>query len=110
MQIPAELTEAQPEVLVLRDDDLAIYDALDVNESAVRVMSNDTLRVIAQALVATVRRNVSIDWIVKESVRANLRCMVRRILHQHGYPPDKAEQTTATVLEQAELNTPDWAG
>jgi len=68
------------------------------------------LRAIAQELVGTVRRNVSIDWTVKESVRADLRRLVRRVLRKHGYPPDKAEQATATVLEQAELIAKDWAG
>ncbi len=58
---------------------------------------------IARELVETVRRNVTIDWAVKETARAKLRVMVRRILRQHGYPPDKQEKATQTVLEQAEL-------
>ena len=98
------------EALGLTDDELAFYDALGINDSAVQVLGNDTLRAIAQELVVTVKRNTSIDWTVKESVRANLRRMVRRVLHRHGYPPDKQAQATATVLEQAELIAKDWAG
>jgi len=91
------------QALGLRDDELAFYDALEVNDSAVKILGDDTLRQIAQELVQTVRRNVTIDWTVKESVRAKLRAMVKRILRKHGYPPDKQEKATQTVLEQAEL-------
>jgi len=97
------------EELGLTEAELAFYDALEVNDSAVAVLGNDALRAIAQELVATVRSSVTIDWTVKESVRANLRRLVRRVLRHHGYPPDKAEQATATVLEQAELIAKDWA-
>lgn len=97
------------EDLGLRDDELAFYDALEVNDSAVKVLGDETLRTIARALVDCVRRNVTIDWTVKESVRAKLRTMVKRILRQHGYPPDKQEQATQTVLQQAELLCKDWA-
>ncbi len=89
--------------LGLREDELAFYDALEVNDSAVMVLGDETLKKIAQELVETVRRNVTIDWTVKESVRAKLRAMVKRVLRKHGYPPDKQEQATQTVLEQAEL-------
>ncbi len=97
------------EDLGLTEAELAFYDALGVNDSAVQVLGNETLRAIAQELVQTVRSNVTIDWSVKESVRANLRRLVRRVLRKHGYPPDKQEQATITVLEQAELIAKDWA-
>lgn len=98
------------EDLGLSEDELAFYDALEVNDSAVQVLGDETLRLIARELVETVRNNVSIDWTLRESVRANLRRMVRRVLRRHGYPPDKEEKATLTVLEQAEQIARDWAG
>ena len=95
--------EARGEELGLTDQELAFYDALEVNDSAVKVLGDQTLRTIARELVDTVRRNVAIDWAVKDSVRAKLRTVVRRVLRRHGYPPDKQERATLTVLEQAEL-------
>ncbi|MBF0567210.1 MAG: DUF3387 domain-containing protein, partial [Nitrospirae bacterium] len=96
------------ETLGLNEDEIAFYDALETNDSAVKVLGDDTLRIIACELVETVRNNVSIDWTVKESIRAKLRIMVKRILRNHGYPPDKEEKATRTVLEQAELLCKDW--
>ena len=93
---------ARGERLGLSDDELAFYDALGVNDSAVQVLGDDTLRDIARELVETVRGNVTIDWTLRENVRANLRRLVRRVLRKHGYPPDKQEAATRTVLEQAE--------
>ncbi len=90
-------------------EELAFYDALEVNDSAVKVLGDETLKTIARDLVDTVRKNTSIDWTVKESVKAKLRTMVKRILRKHGYPPDKQEQATQTVLQQAELLCRDWA-
>ncbi|MFZ0818526.1 MAG: type I restriction endonuclease subunit R [Candidatus Acidiferrales bacterium] len=90
------------------DEELAFYDALEVNDSAVKILGDDTLKSIARELVQTVRRNVTIDWTAKESVRAKLRTMVKRILRKYGYPPDKQEKATQTVLEQAELLCKDW--
>jgi len=72
------------------------------------VLGDETLRTIARELVNKVRANVSLDWNLKQSVRADLRVMVKRILRKHGYPPDKAEQATDTVLEQAEVLCEDW--
>ncbi len=89
--------------LGLTDDEVAFYEALEVNDSAVQVLGDETLRTIAQELLETVRKNATIDWSVKENVRAKMRVMVRRILRKHGYPPDKQEKATQTVLEQAEL-------
>jgi len=91
------------ENLGLSEDELAFYDALEVNDSAVKVLGDENLRIIARELVETVRQNVTIDWAVKETARAKLRTMVKRILRKHGYPPDKQEKATQTVLEQAEL-------
>jgi type I restriction enzyme R subunit len=94
--------------LGLTDDEVAFYDALETNDSAVAVLGDDTLKLIARELVATVKRNVTIDWAVRENVRAKMRVMVRRILRKHGYPPDKQEKATQTVIEQAELLTEGW--
>ena len=101
--------DARGEDLGLSDDELAFYDALGVNDSAVQVLGDETLRAIAQELVDTVRRNVTIDWTLREDVRARLRTLVRRILRKHGYPPDKQEEATRTVLEQAEVLSGEWA-
>jgi type I restriction enzyme R subunit len=98
------------EELGLTEDELAFYDALETNDSAVKVLGDETLHAIAHELVETVRRNVSIDWTVKESVRAKLRTVVKRVLRKYGYPPDKQEKATQTVLEQAELIAKDWVG
>ena len=100
---------ARGERLGLTDDELAFYDALETNDSAVQVLSNETLRDIARQLVETVRNNVTIDWTLRENVRAHLRVLVRRILRKHGYPPDKQEKATQTVLEQAEVLSEGWA-
>ena len=77
--------------------------------TAPSVLGDETLRAIAQELVETVRRNVTIDWTLRENVRAQLRVLVRRILRKHGYPPDKQEKATITVLEQAEVLSEGWA-
>ena len=79
------------------------------HDSAVQVLGKEALRDIARELVDTVRRNVTIDWTLRENVRANLRRLVKRILRKHGYPPDKQETATRTVLEQAEVLSSDWA-
>ena len=100
---------ARGEILGLSEDELAFYDALETNDSAVQVLGDATLRAIAQELVRTVRANVTIDWTLRENVRAQLRVLVKRILRKHGYPPDKQEQATHTVLEQAEVLSAAWA-
>jgi len=96
------------EALDLGEDELAFYDALETNDSAVAVLGDETLRGIARELVAAVRANVTIDWTVRENVRAQLRVIVKRILRKHGYPPDKQEKATQTVLEQAEVLCDGW--
>jgi len=98
------------EKLGLSEDEEAFYDALEVNDSAVKVLGDEVLKTLARGLVETVRRNATIDWTVRESARAKLRTMVRRLLRKYGYPPDKQEKATLTVLEQAELLGRDWAG
>ena len=72
------------------------------------MLGDDTLRGIARELVETVRNNVTIDWTLRENVRAQLRVLVKRILRKHGYPPDKQEKATQTVLEQAALLSQEW--
>ena len=74
-----------------------------------KVLGDETLQAIAQELVRTVRANVTIDWTLRENVRAQLRVLVKRILRKYGYPPDKQENATQTVLEQAALLSADWA-
>jgi type I restriction enzyme R subunit len=101
--------DARGEELGLSSDEKAFYDALETNDSAVRVLGEPTLKRIAQELVAAVRKNVTIDWTVRENVRANLRVIVKRILRKYGYPPDKQEKATQTVLEQAEVLSEGWA-
>ena len=101
--------DARGEELGLSDDELAFYDALEVNDSAVKVLGDETLRTIAQELVKAVKSNVTIDWTVRENVRAHLRVIVKRILRKYGYPPDKQEKATQTVLEQAEVLSEAWA-
>ncbi len=96
------------EDLGLSDDELAFYDALETNDSAVKVLGDETLRGIARELVVTVRKNTTIDWTIRDSVRARLRVYVKRVLNQHGYPPDKQEAATKTVLQQAEMLSGEW--
>ncbi len=100
---------ARGEELNLTEDELAFYDALEVNDSAVKVLGEPTLVQIARELVEKVKANVTIDWTVRENVRAHLRVIVKRILRQHGYPPDKRERATQLVIEQAEALSALWA-
>ena len=95
--------------LGLTDDELAFYDAVADNGSAVAVLGDDTLRLIARELVDTVRRNVTVDWTRREQVRAAMRRNVKRLLAKHGYPPDRQDGATALVLEQAEVLARQWA-
>jgi type I restriction enzyme, R subunit len=97
------------ENLGLTEDEIAFYDALEVNDSAVKVLGDECLKKIAQELVVTVRKSVTIDWNMRENARAQIRVMVKRILRKYGYPPDMQEKATQTVLEQAEVLCKDWA-
>ena len=94
--------------LKLTEDEIAFYDALCANESAVLELGDKTLQAIARELVLMLRKNTAIDWTLKESVRAKLRVFVKKLLNKYHYPPDKQEIATKTVLEQAELLCKDW--
>jgi type I restriction enzyme R subunit len=96
--------------LGLTDDEIAFYDALSANESAVQAMGDDKLKVIAAELITKVRQSVTIDWTLRESARAKIKVMVKRILNKYGYPPDLQEEAVKTVLKQAELLCAEWAG
>lgn len=82
---------------------------LGTNASAVQALGDEQLRTIARELVKTVRANVTIGWTVRENLWANLRVLVKRLLHRYGYPPESREKATQTVLEQAELWSKEWA-
>ena len=93
----------------LSDEEVAFYDALAENESAVQVMGDDKLRVIAHELLMSLRDNVSVDWAHRESARARLRVLVKRILRKYGYPPDLQDSAVQTVLAQAEALSSVWS-
>ena len=99
---------ARGEELGLSDDELAFYDALETNDSAVAVLGQPELLTIARELTEQVRANVTIDWTVRENVKAQLRVLVKRILRKHGYPPDRQERATQLVIEQAEVLSELW--
>jgi type I restriction enzyme R subunit len=96
------------EDLGLTDDEIAFYDALAANESAVQAMGDDKLKVIAAELITQVKKSVTIDWTLRESARAKIKVMVKRILNKYGYPPDLQEEAVKTVLAQAELLCAEW--
>jgi type I restriction enzyme R subunit len=106
-----EMREADKrgEQLGLSDEELAFYDALQASGSVAQVLSEPTLKRIAQEIVQTVRRNITIDWARRENVRAHLRRLVKRILRKHDYPAEQYEQVAETVLEQAQLFADEWA-
>jgi type I restriction enzyme R subunit len=91
------------------EDEIAFYDALEVNESAVKVLGDETLRKIALELSQMIRNSVTIDWTQRESVQADIRLKVKKILRKYGYPPDKEKKATETVLQQAEQIARGWA-
>ena len=94
--------------LKMTDDELAFYDALAANESAVRAMGNQELKVIAAELVTKVRASVTIDWTLRENARSKIKVMVKKILRDYGYPPDLQDEAVQTVLLQAETLCKDW--
>ena len=96
------------EDLGLTDDEVAFYDALAANNSAVQAMGDDKLKLIAAELITQVKKSVTIDWTLRESARAKIKVMVKRILNKHGYPPDLQEEAVKTVLAQAELLCAEW--
>lgn len=104
-----EVAKGRGESLGLNDDEVAFYDALATNDSAVQVMGDAQLKVIAAELVSQVRKSVTIDWTLRESARAQIKVKVKRILKKFGYPPDLQDEATQTVLKQAELLSAMWA-
>jgi len=111
IQIAKEIKAADErgEDLGLTEDEIAFYDALAINGSAKEVLGDDTLRELARILVQKVKANTAIDWTIKESVQAKLRVIVKRILRQYGYPPDKQRLATENILKQAELFADEWS-
>jgi type I restriction enzyme R subunit len=118
-QVIAELVELAKKIreekergnnLHLTEDEVAFYDALCTNESAIMELGDETLKKIAKEMVVMLRKNTSIDWTLKQSVQAKLRVLVKKLLNKYKYPPDKQESATKTVLEQAEILCKDWSG
>jgi type I restriction enzyme, R subunit len=97
-----QVARARGEELGLSTEEVAFYEALAENESAVQAMGDEKLRIIAHELLENLRKNATVDWAKRESARANMRVLVKRILKKHGYPPDLAEEAVQTVLAQAE--------
>lgn len=110
INIAKEVKEAdkQGQKLGLTTDEVAFYNALEVNESAVQVLGDDTLKHIAREIADKVRSNATIDWTIRESARANLMRLVSRTLRKYGYPPDMQQKAIDTVLKQAELMADFW--
>ena len=110
IKLAKEMRQAQRrgENLGLTEDEVAFYDALEINDSAVQVLGEETLKTIAHELVAAVRRNLTIDWMMRENSRAQIRVIVKRVLRKNRYPLDKQEKATQTVLKQAEVLCRDW--
>ena len=96
-------TDKEGERLGLTKDEVAFYNALETNDSAVKVLGDDTLKDIAREIADKVRSNATIDWTIRESARARLMVLVRRTLAKYGYPPDKQPKAIETVMKQAEL-------
>lgn len=105
IELAKQMREAdrRGEQLGLTPDEIAFYDALEANDSAVQVMGDEKLKLIAQELVRAVKKNVTIDWEVRENVRAQMRVIIKRILNKYGYPPDKRVHATELILAQAEV-------
>jgi type I restriction enzyme, R subunit len=104
-----KVSDTRGEDLGLNEDEIAFYDALAINGSAKKVLGDETLRELARILVQKVKANTAIDWTIKESVQAKLRVIVKRILRQYGYPPDKQKLATENILKQAELFADEWS-
>lgn len=100
----------RPEQLGLSDDEVAFYDALGANEASVRELGDVTLKAIAKDLVKTLKNSTTVDWTVRETVKAALRVKVKNLLRRYHYPPDRQEAATTTVLQQAEILCAEWAG
>lgn len=92
----------------LCEDEIAFYDALAENESAIQLLGDDKLKVIAHELLLSLRENISVDWAHRDSARARMRVLVKRILRKYGYPPDLQDAAVQTVLQQAEALSSSW--
>lgn len=112
IDLAKEIKEADKrgEALNLSEDEMAFYDALEVNDSAVQVLGDEQLRDIAREIADKIRSNATIDWTIRESARAKLMVLVKRTLTKYGYPPDKQQKAIDTVLKQAELLADYWVG
>ena len=111
IELAKKMKEAQNrgEDLGLTEYELAFYDALEINDSAVQVLGDEILRQIAMELVQAIKSNITVDWTLRESVQAKMRVAVKRILKKYGYPPDKQKLAVKTVLEQANRVCEEWA-
>ena len=101
--------DARGKELGLTEYEVAFYDALETNDSAVKILGDEVLKTIAREVCEKVRANATIDWTIRESARARLKVIVKRTLNKYGYPPDKQANATETVLKQAELLADDWS-
>ena len=110
IKIAKEIKKAdkRTEELNLSEDELAFYDALGTNDSAVQVLGDEQLRAIAREIAGKVKSNATIDWTLKETVRARLIVLVRRVLNKYGYPPDKQKSAIELVMKQAENLADFW--
>jgi type I restriction enzyme R subunit len=110
IELARQMREAdrRAERMGLSEEELAFYDALAASQGPQAVLGDEALRLIAQELVRVVRANVTVDWTVRENARAQLRVLVKRVLRKHGYPPDKQQKATDTVLEQTETLCNEW--
>lgn len=110
IQMAKDIKEADKrgEQLGLTNDEVAFYDALEVNDSAVKILGDENLKIIARELVEAVKKNISIDWTLRENVQANMRVIIKRILRKFGYPPDKQAKATEAVISQAETLCANW--
>jgi len=105
LELAKKISEADKrgEGLDLSDEEIAFYDALADNESAVEALGNETLRFMAAELVKIIRQNAGVDWTIRKNIQAKIRVNVKRLLNKYGYPPDKQELATKNILKQAEL-------
>jgi type I restriction enzyme, R subunit len=108
-QVSADANRRQGFAPPLNNDELAFYDAVAQNESAIKEMGADILAVIARDLVKTLRRDVTTDWVSRDDVRAKIRSTIKRLLAKHGYPPDGRDDATALVLRQMETFADEWS-
>ena len=110
IRLAKEMKEASEkgEDLGLTDDELAFYDALEANDSAVKIIGDEKLKELAHVLVEKVKANTSIDWTIRENVKSKLKVIVKRILRRYGYPPDKQKMAVDRILKQSELFAESW--